>query len=188
MKFPIFDFKPCRFDKLPITRFKFSRNGFTIIELLVGFSILAVISGLGLAAFVNISRKQTISEAVTNLKQTIDEARFKAISVVKPEVCAGSEIESYVVSLCYNENPSCSGENNRYIANAICVGVSPTPFPDRDLPVGVTFEPPDSGTPCQDIVFNIVPTSTEGVPCSVKVSGFGQTLVVSVNSKGYVSF
>ena len=43
------------------------RNGFTLIEMVVAFSILAVLSTIGIAAFVNYSRSQAMQQATNDL-------------------------------------------------------------------------------------------------------------------------
>jgi prepilin-type N-terminal cleavage/methylation domain-containing protein len=164
--------------------------GFTLIELLVAFSIMAVITGLGLTSFVSISRKQVIYEAINNLKQAADQARFNAISVVKPPSCgSASALSSYILSICYNANPACPTFTNKYLVTGNCSGNLPVEISSKLLPSNVIFLPPTgTATPCQNITFRSIRGGIQGVPCSFRVAGYGQTIPVSFDSQGYVSF
>ena len=64
---------------------KFStRKGFTIIELLVVFSIMAMLSGVGFVSFVTYSRVQAVEQSAQDLKLAIERTKFNALSKVKP--------------------------------------------------------------------------------------------------------
>ena len=164
--------------------------GFTLIELLVAFSIMAVVTGLGLTSFVSISRKQVIYESINNLKQAADQARFNAISVVKPSSCgSASALSSYVLSICYNANSACPSFDNKYLVTANCSGNAPVEISSKLLPSNIVFLPPvGTATPCQNIVFRSIGGGIQGVPCSFLIQGYEQTIPVSFDSQGYVSF
>jgi prepilin-type N-terminal cleavage/methylation domain-containing protein len=159
--------------------------GFTLIEILVAFSIVAVITGIGVTSFANISRRQIVYESVTNLKQSIDQARFNAVSGVKSPCGDSDELVSYRVRIC--ENQSCTGTNNNYRIEADCksqvVLVS-----QKQMPDAVTFQPAQTGSTCQYVTFNSVRAKASGVPCSVRVKGYEHTINVTVGTQGYVSF
>jgi type II secretory pathway pseudopilin PulG len=168
----------------------FSTVGFTIIELLVAFSIMAIITGVGLTSFVSISRRQILYEAASNVKQKIDQARFNAISIVKPSTCSPtSELTSYKFHFCHSGNTQCSSPSNRYKVDAVCSGINRS-FDSKLMPQSLTFGAPPSelGTPCGTISFSSVRAKVTGGSCVIRISGSNQHIDLTVDSQGYVSF
>ncbi len=168
-----------------------NKKGFTLIELLVTFSILSVLASIGFLSFVTYSRKQIIQQSASDLKQAIDIARNNSLSVVKPAGCpANSELSSYIVSICVGGNPTCNvggtiyTGNNYYETRANCQPTQVVSL-QKKLPQNASF---GGSSPCQNITFASVRPQTTGVPCAVNITLNGQTLTVSVDSQGYVSF
>jgi len=60
-----------------------SSKGFTLIELIVAFSIISIISVVGFASFVTYSRTQAIDNEANQLVSTLNLAKAKAQSQVK---------------------------------------------------------------------------------------------------------
>ncbi len=102
--------------------------GFTLIELSIVISILVVLTTAGLAAFVNFSRSQSLQTAAYDLSTTLNLAKSRAFSQVKPdqgydnsgmlivEPCVSQPLDGYKVlihkaSSSYELVAVCSGEN-----------------------------------------------------------------------------
>ena len=161
-------------------------SGFTILELLVVFSLIAVISGVGFLSFVSYSRKQILVQAKSDVKQAVDLARFNALSSVKPAACGADSLTSYTLKFCTHNN--CLGiagttDGQSYIVRASCGAQNPLVL-SKKLPQNVTFV--DAGLkPCQDIVFNSVNPVVSGGPCDVNISGYSSSVTFSIDSQGY---
>ena len=56
------------------------KNGFTLIELVVAFSIMAVLSTVGVVSFVNYSRTQTLNQAVNDLVTALGNAKSMSVA------------------------------------------------------------------------------------------------------------
>src|ERR1035437_215517 len=57
-----------------------NKNGFTLIELVVAFSIMAVLSTIGVVSFVSYSRTQTLQQAVNDLVTALGTAKSMSVS------------------------------------------------------------------------------------------------------------
>lgn len=171
-------------------------SGFTLIEILVVFSLMSIVAGVGFASFVSYSRSQTLTQSASDIKGTVDKARFNAISSVKPPAQAGcgetDSLNSYTFNFCVNFNPSCTGSefvNGRsYQIHVTCGSQTPLLVLSKTLPANVSFLSPDSGNQCQDVVFTSVSSAVAGGNCGIKVGGYGNAVNVSIDAGGYVSF
>lgn len=102
-------------------------SGFTLIELLIVFSLLAIISTIGIAAFSSYSQNQNLRNAALSIKTLLQEARTDATSQVN-SCSTSSTFQGYALQLCCSSYttgcPSCTSGND-YEIDAICSG-SPT--------------------------------------------------------------
>src|SRR5258708_37050931 len=74
-------------------------KGFTLIELIVVFSIMAILAVAGLAAFVDFSRQQTINTVAQDVKTMVFSARSRAASQVS--LCpSGQTFNGYLILFC----------------------------------------------------------------------------------------
>jgi prepilin-type N-terminal cleavage/methylation domain-containing protein len=80
----------------------FNNNGFTIIELIVVFSVIAVLSTVGIASFVSFSRAEELQTATNDYINTLNLAKARALSQVKPVGCQGA-LSGYRVDLVSNQ-------------------------------------------------------------------------------------
>lgn len=92
--------------------------GFTILELVVVFAVIGVISSVGFAAFSSYSNKQTMDQTALNLRSGINQAKFNAISQVKPESGCGT-LDKYEIRICTSNN-NCATSTNLYETYAMC--------------------------------------------------------------------
>ena len=105
--------------------------GFTLIELIVVFSIMTILSSAGIAAFVSISRSQTVDTYMKEFKSTLLTARSRALSQLRDQSCfssgfngQGYELEGYQVVACCSFGPlcftqKCNGTANNYELQAV---------------------------------------------------------------------
>lgn len=154
---------------IPNARFKIfsskiSRNfGFTLLELVVVFSIIAILSTVGIASYVNYSKSQTLQQAYYNFFNTLTIARANAASQVKPTQCvSSSSLDGYRVIV--------NIVAKTYTLNAVCSSIN-FPISTTSLPSGVVFNsatdtPPTTTT---DIFFSVL-TSGVAKPGDVVLS------------------
>ncbi len=163
-----------------------SSSGFTIIELLVVFTVMAILGGIGVASFVSYSRSQQVNQTANNLKLLINEAKFNSLSVVKTAksedgssaTCGGEVLLGYTVSVIGNSALQLSQE---------CESIGSSVLKTITLPSGLSFVSVTPATNCSQIQFGSLSSVASGVPCSLRVSGFGQSKTISVDAIGNTS-
>ncbi len=162
-----------------------SGAGFTLIELMVVLSIIAILSMLGIASFVNYNRSQTVDSAANDFATVLNLAKSRALSQVKPSSCAvTTALDGYEVRLCGGVPACISGNpNTNYELDVRCTGnyynVSFGTFPQN-----VSFAA--SPTPPTSIFF---PVLTGGVSWNgtIGITGFSQTKNVIIDTNGNIS-
>lgn len=119
-------------------------SGFTIIELIIVFSIMAIISTVGIASFQAYSNSQKLRTTTLDIKTMLNQAR--SLSLSQNNVCAvGSSFQGYAVELCctnggINCPPNCTAGND-YEIDSICSSTYGTiAGSGKKLPSGVTID------------------------------------------------
>lgn len=162
-----------------------SQRGFTLIEIIVVFTIIAVLSVIGVASFANYSRRQTVDNAAQDLSSFLVIAKSRAISQVKPttqiaQCDANSILNGYKVVLCPTSSSDvlCSSAGT-YVLGVRCSNVDYR-IQSGTLPKNVTFNP----TPTSTSFF--YPVISSGVVGSgtISLSGYGYVKTVIVDSVG----
>ncbi len=151
--------------------------GFTLLELIVVFSVIAILSTIGIASFVAYSRSQSVQTAASNFALTLESAKSRASSQVKLDACSGA-LNGYQVDIS-TSNPT----KNAYSLNVLC--------PDVHLIQPITL--PDNGnikfdlgqTTTTSILFPVL-TGAVGGSGTIVLTGYGQSRWVCVDAKGIV--
>lgn len=95
--------------------------GFTIIELIVVFSVIAILSTIGIASFQSYTNSQKLRNASLELKTMLQQARSEAQSQTKPTNCG--MFQGYEVRVCCvpggSNCPICLSSGN-YELDALC--------------------------------------------------------------------
>lgn len=155
-------------------------KGFTLIELIVVFSVIAIISTIGVAAFVGYSRTQTLNQASIDLSTYLSTAKSRASSQIKPaaQCTSSTALDGYSVSI----NIVASS----YSLNVVCSG-STFALTTVKLPTGVTFNSATDTPPTTtaNVFFAILNSSVTGTG-NIVLSGFSQTKIITVNSLGVI--
>ncbi len=77
--------------------------GFTFIELIVVFSVIAILSSVGIASFVSYSRTQQLNSSSSELVTLINLAKSRSASQIKPNnigICSNNAtLEGYEVRI-----------------------------------------------------------------------------------------
>ena len=164
-------------------RTKRTNSGFTLIELLVVFSLIAVLSGIGLVSFVTYSRSQQLNQTANNIKLLINQARSNALSGVKTNqdingstvTCGAESLGGYTINVL---------GNSQVELNQLCANTNASRIKLVILPSNISFS---VSTTCTQIHFSALSSTANGVPCEIVVSGFGQIKTVSVDAGGNTS-
>lgn len=140
-----------------------SSRGYTIIELLVAFSIMAILSTVGFAGFSNYNQIQQLNQSATNVELLVSLARSNAISVVttasnengdRIECIPPRKLFSYkitqaangtlkLIMVCYDESGALSDVENelkqvRFTSSSLTIE---TPSTDPNTCTLIEFEP-----------------------------------------------
>lgn len=106
-----------------------SEMGFTLIELIVVFTLFTILSGVGVASFVTYSRSQGVDNSMKELKTTLYTARSRSLSQLKDVSCGSNvnlQLLGYEVVLCTVPGRShpggiaCNNSSNAYELQIIC--------------------------------------------------------------------
>lgn len=168
------------------SKYTSDQSGFTLLELLVVFSLTVIITGVGFVSFAQYSLRQQLDQTAQDIKFAFDNARFNAVSSVKPTECVTANIPiiGYRVDL----------EEDSYAVTPLC-GDSTTPTvissEKKKLPSGIVLEDTDD---CDGIVFStlynsVTKSGSGGVDCEMTLkqeSGPGSK-ILQVQPNGTVS-
>jgi prepilin-type N-terminal cleavage/methylation domain-containing protein len=149
--------------------------GFTLIEISIVISILAIISTAGLASFVNYSRTQALQTSASELATTLNLAKSRAFSQVKPPECSAQPLNGYKVVI--------SEIMNTFELDAVCSGNNSIPIQTRPLSKGVTFSISDTSS--TSFLFPVISGGVVGSG-KVVITGFGMKKTITVDSIGNV--
>lgn len=157
-------------------------KGFTLIEILVGMALILILSSASYFGFVSFNRSQNLNIARDNLKNTLNEARSRALSQVvvncsPSQTLFGHQIRFY--STYYEIEEVCRDVNSPYTITY------PPPKKRVSLSTGISFNP----TPLSPILFL---RSTGGISDAFNrvvtlQNEASQTRTVTVNPAGVIS-
>lgn len=152
--------------------------GFTLVELLIAVSVLAIIGAFGFAALVNYSRIQALENAARDLKTHLRLVQSKAMVQEKPAACSSSApLTAYRLTF---TNPS------NYRIDALCsTTVTVGTF---SLPQPITRTVPAADTYIDFLVSSGLPRPAVGysLPFTFTLSGFSNTSSVIIEATGVI--
>lgn len=172
--------------------------GFTLIEIIVVFTIIAILSLIGVAAFVGYGRSATLQNAASDISSTLLLAKSRAISQVKPPTsqvpqCNGQTVlNGYKVVFCptSSSNIICDS-NNSYVlgvvcssttcSDSLCSNITPQKIQSKPLPQNITF---DSGSTATPFFFSVISGGVGGAPAKIILDGYGNQKIINVGSAG----
>lgn len=176
-------------------------QGFTIIELLIVFSVLAILSTVSVVSFVTYNKAQTMTNASRDIQQALTLAKSRAQSQVKPDTdnCKDQPLIGYEVLFCSISNnpaPQPCKSGGDYEVDAVC-GTDPTSasyvlsFPQssdapKKLPKDVTF---DTSSQMSWVLFGVLDTGVTNADKSVRIKDGSAGIIKSirVDSQGNIN-
>lgn len=168
--------------KLPAASFSTVRNGagFTLIELLVTISLIGILFTVGIASYIDFSRRQTVTQAARQIVEDLRMAQSLAANNQKPQAPSQcGTLNSYTFKL---------DSENRYTIDADCTSPAYDGEPIKDTFV---LAPPNlelSGF--TQVKFKILRQTLEcnANPCELTVKDpSGHEKVVVVGSGGAIN-
>lgn len=153
---------------------KFRReSGFTLIEMIVVFAVLTVLSTVAIVSFVNYNKTQVLQVAVGELQSTFNLARSRALSQVKPADCDSQTLNGYKVILNVSQNS--------YDLLAVCSDTFEYKVGETfKLPKNVVFSP--DPTPVS-YFFPVIVSGVQGAG-TIYLTAHGVTKTIVVDSSG----
>ncbi len=158
--------------------------GFTLIELIVVLSVAAVISVIGIAAFVSYNQTQSLNTTAADIANIFSLAKSRTASEVKPSTCSGS-LDGYEIRLCGITGSSCINSTAaNYELDVRCNGsVASPPILTGKLPSNITFDSIQT-TPLT-YMYSVLTGGFSGAG-TISLNGFGNGKTITVSSSGYV--
>ena len=154
-----------------------SGAGFTLVELIVVISVAAVISVIGIAAFVSFNQSQSLNAAAGDIANMFSLAKSRAASGVKPTPCESQTLNGYQISI--------NIAAKTYELNAICPPITWFILKNT-LPDPITFSseyPPD---PTEYFFPVLIGGISASGARTIVLSGFNKTKTITVDSLGNV--
>ena len=149
-------------------------RGFTLIELIVVFGTIAFLSVVGIASYVSYSQSQSLQAATQELVTTIQLAKSRANSQVKPPICLNMPLDGYSVVV--------SIANSTYTLNVVCSDIS-FPLQTTTLPNNITFDIDKTTITDRKVFFAVISGAVSGSG-TIAITGYNQTRYIIVDSIG----
>lgn len=157
---------------------QFNNRGFTLLELIIVFTVIAILSSAGIASFVSYSRSQSLQSAASDLATTLNSAKSRANSQVKPSQCSDDQILSgYKIVI-----DESSTKYSLYVVCGESLLIKTTTLPDNGK---ITFNLVET-TP-RSIFFPIIKGSVQGAG-GIGLKGYNnESRCVSISSGGVIN-
>lgn len=171
-------------------KYKGNSAGFTFIELLVVFSITAVLSTLGIASFLSYSRAQDLRNASYDLSTLLNSAKSSAQAQVKPaDKCLTTDmLNAYKVYVCCVGGgcPACVNSSDNMELVVSCGNKPDQVVSSKQFPNGVSVNTGAGQTTSRSFSFMPLNGGVTGVGKVVLQGYNSQTKTVTVTSAGVI--
>lgn len=153
--------------------------GFTLIEIIIVFTVLAILSVIGIASYTKYNQTQILNNEANNLGTAIKVARSMALSQVKgSSICVSTSLSGYQVQIYVNGLPS---KANTYEIYAVCSDQTRNIITSYKLAPNILIE---STSP--NLIFSPVITGglTQG---TIVLSGYSNIKTLTIKPDGRIN-
>ena len=157
-------------------RKKTNRKGFTFIELLAVFAIMAILTSLSIAGFSKFNQSKSFDNSVNDVATMLSTARSRSLSQVKK--CPAGNLNGYLVTV-QNTGPA----PYKYELDYVCNGVA-TPVDTEYLPNTVQFT---SGSMCNTLYTTMTGTTSPTGSITIKDTVSGKQSYLTISSTGTIT-
>lgn len=155
-------------------------SGYTLIEILVGITIIALLFSLGYANYRDYARRQALIGAARKIKADLRLAQEFALAGKKPSDCSGNVLDGYRFKI--------DTSADTYDIVAVCGGVEEN-VDRNDIEVGEGIDISSTTNP-SSILFKVLGQGTDldasGAIIIFIQEGTGEELSVTVNANGEI--
>lgn len=170
---------------------RFSK-GFTLIELIIVISIVAVIATSGVAAFIQYSRSQTLDLARNEVVSMLNTARSQAQSQVIPNDCTSNSIQGYRVRFDRNAQDATLVD---FILEAVCNlpggGIQTFSISTKTLPKNIAFAAGNAGLPVSftfAVLTSVVTSNPSGISSLTLTNTYNNVVkTIQIQSSGSIT-
>jgi len=170
----------------------FSSKGFTIIELLVVFSVISIIAGVGFATFSSYSDSQSLTDSIRKLQTLVEDGKNSSLSGVIPKVTVAgapisciNSVSEYRVGIC-DAPGNCNTGGVDYELVLVC-GIQQYVLKTGNFPSEVSYGQTTVES-CQTISFRSltgeVVLDPAGNTCDIEIGNGESTRSFTVDSSG----
>ena len=149
-----------------------SNLGFTIVELLIILSLIALLFTLGIAQYNRFNRSQTLTQTKNELVSNLRLAQGKSLAGEKPNQCGDEALLGHQLEFTNNQS---------YKIVAVC-GSEPYP----EVKQTVTFPEGVIKTSAENIVFFKILSQGVESEVTITLSGFGETRDIIITAAGEI--
>lgn len=173
-------------------------RGFTFIEIVVAISVMAILSTVGLASFVNYSRMQALNTVVYDFSTMLNKAKSRTLSQAiqngnGENMCGTDAFTGYKVLICTGPaplEPCINSKGNDYELNIVCAGSinnnSSNPIESKKLPSNISFDTDIGQTTSTSFLFRSVVGGVEGGG-RVRINGYGNAYkMINIDAAGNI--
>ncbi len=173
-------------------RLSCSSKGFTIIELLVVFSVISIIAGVGFATFSSYSDSQSLTDSIRRLQTLVEDGKNSALSGVIPKstasgavISCATSVSEYRIGICESA-PDCNSGGVDYELVLVC-GIQEYVLKTGNFSSDVSYGQ-SSASSCRSISFRSltgeVVLDPAGNVCEIEIGNGDSTRNFTVDASG----